>query len=217
MNPEKHDPPSKPSGREIFGVSALAAGIILILVAIIILMFVFLKEKKACVAKEATPANFAGIAKPALAPAPVNASPAQNSVATVVNKSEKPASFATSVTKADKIAEAETSPVVSRNESPVAKDVTSDAGEKPPSTEAVDLPPLVVGGPRADVSEYVQSIRICGEGTGRILLLMPGQDEARAYRNGDMLDSNLELVLQKIEAQRLVIVDAAGNKYFKAF
>ena len=46
---------------------------------------------------------------------------------------------------------------------------------------------------------------------------MPGQEDAKAYREGDMLDSGLQLSVKEIGRQNVVITDPQGHKYYKAF
>jgi len=202
---------SKPTGKEIFGMSVLVVGIVLVLAAIVVMMVLSLRND-ASEKTESSQTQSQPIAPPPAVPADVTtkaANPPQAAVeqtpAPPPNVEAKPAPPPTPAAPAPAASTAE-------NEPP------RDAGAaEPAKTDDIAIPPLVTGGPNAEISNFVQSIQVCGKGSDKILLLMPGQEEARAYHEGDMLDCNFELSVQKIEDQKIVVVDSAGNKYYKAF
>jgi hypothetical protein len=204
QNTNAPDKSSKPSGREIIGIGALVVGSILILVAFVILMILTMGDKPKSPAAPVAP--LPKVETPP--PAPVKPVAEVNSPSTAESKTP-----AVPVEAAPAPVEAAADPIQTS---------ASDAHEPEnatvaPSSEIDTLPQLITNVPLAEISDFIQSITVCGRGAGKILLLMPGQEEARAYREGDMLDGSFELTLQTIEAQRLVIADRTGNKYFKVF
>jgi outer membrane biosynthesis protein TonB len=92
------------------------------------------------------------------------------------------------------------------------------AAEPQPAGAPVDLPSLVTdAGPDAAISEYVAKMEILGYASGQVLLRLPGQEEARGCREGEVLDDAFPLTILKVTDRRVTFGDDRGHTYSRTY
>jgi outer membrane biosynthesis protein TonB len=204
--PEKNA--AAPGRKSLVAQGLLMAGIVLLLAAAILVLAVrpFLSresrpapEKPAVVVPQPVPQPAAPVPGPAPVPAaPQVEVPAPAPVPAAVPAPEPP--------QAPSPIAAETLPPA-----PVA-------AEPLPAEAPVDLPRLVTdAGPDAAIAEYVAKMEVLGYASGQVLLRLPGQEEARGCREGDVLDDAFPLTILKVTDRRVTFGDDRGHTYSRSY
>jgi hypothetical protein len=212
---------------KLVGLALCMCGVIIILLSVIIVAILHLFNKSAPVVSEtsAPVVSVAASVKPAVAPLPAQAAQTEKpkTTATVVapQPSEPPAVPAKPVEAVKEPAhpaQSAASPLAVQP--PVAKPVEQvPPPQAAPVAAAPELRPTPpapkIEGADPKIAEFVQSIQIRGVGRSKVLLAIPGREEAAAYAEGDAIDCAYPLTLLSIEPRKLVFVDADGRKYGK--
>ncbi len=198
--PEKNGASCVPGSRSLVAQGIFMAGIVLLLAAAILVLAVrpFLSresppapEKPAAHVPQAAPLS----AAPVPEPAPVPAAPQVEAPAPAPAPEPAP----------------EPVPAPEPPPAPVA-------AELPQPEAPVDLPRLVTdAGPDAAISEYVAKMEILGYASGQVLLRLPGQEEARGCREGDVLDDAFPLTILKVTDRRVTFGDDRGHTYSRSY
>lgn len=97
---------------------------------------------------------------------------------------------------------------------PASPSVAAPAAATAPATAPAPAKPAA-SGPDPKLVEFVNAIEVCGASGDQVLLRFPGLDEARGYREGDVLDAPFEIAVFKITDRRVILMDADGHKFTK--
>lgn len=189
-----HHPP--PSPKQLAGQAVAVVGVIILLITIaIVLILILLENKDDKKQPKQQPA-------PITAPAQQAAKPQPISVAKHATVETNPAPVLAIQTPAPALPVTQPTPAAATPAQEIAPAPTP-------------LPAQKNDGPSPQILEYVQSIQIWGASAEKVLLVMPEQQEAKGYFEGDMLESMYELQLTKIGPRQIIITDTEGHKYYK--
>lgn len=204
---------STPSQGKLVALALAMGGVIIILLTVIIVALLQFFRAPAPVADE-----------PATPVAVVEETPSESAMP-AVPEMEVTQTLPAAPESVEKLAEDALAPALAvlppEPAAPLPAQSVPESESPAPETQPVEPAPSpevsqpVILEPDPKIAEFIQSIQVRGMGRTKILLFVPGTEEAVAYAEGDAIDCAYTLVIVSLTPRSLVLEDARGVRYSK--